>query len=492
MTRSPLVLTFLSAAFYAASFPPFFLYPLAWMALVPFFLAVTTVPPFAAALYGILWSIFVTFGVAWWLPEMVANYLAVSVFIGWICFFAVGIGLAGIYFGAFAAWLSWLARRRLLSPLLVAVGWGVCEFARATFAGNPWALSGYSQTKLVSLMQIADLAGPYGIGMLIAAVNARLAGLVNPLFSGQRPTVSLVGMILAAGLVFAYGEWRLTQSFSVGQPLQVAIIQGAIAQPLRWKPEFRKANLEHYFALTKEAIMTSHPTLIFWPEYAIEFYLQEPSPYRDALLNMTKKFDVDIVAGGPHYRFVAGNTRYHNSVFVLQQGTVAGRYDKMRLVPLAEQRMSGWNFLPQRRTYEPGQTPTLLSASNAQLGVFICFEALQPDFIRTLTQQGAEILVNPTNDDWFGVVGAAQHHLDIATVRAIENRRYLVRPASSGFSAVIDPHGRLIVRSTFGTAAVLSESLFASRAQTLYQWWGDAPMWLTFGYILAVSLLQVN
>src|SRR2546425_2985276 len=146
MAAVPLLLTLLSASLYALSFPPCSFFPLTWVALVPFFVAASMVRPGYAAACGILWGVAAAYGVGWWFPKMVANYLGLSIVAGWVGFFAVGIGLAGTYFGVFAAWLSWLAHRQAANPLLLAAGWGACEFARADLLiGNPWALAGYSQ-----------------------------------------------------------------------------------------------------------------------------------------------------------------------------------------------------------------------------------------------------------------------------------------------------------------------------------------------------------
>src|SRR5262245_10945516 len=133
MVPVPLFLTLASALLYALSFPPFSLFPLAWVALTPFFLASVKIRPGYAAICGVLWGVVAAYGVGWWFPGMLSNYLKISAFFGWLGFFAVSIGLAGVYFGAFAAWLSWLAQRQAVSPFLVAGGWGACEFARANF-----------------------------------------------------------------------------------------------------------------------------------------------------------------------------------------------------------------------------------------------------------------------------------------------------------------------------------------------------------------------
>jgi apolipoprotein N-acyltransferase len=120
----PLLLTLGSALLYALSFPPFSWFPLAWVALVPFFLAVAKLRPGSAAACGLLWGVAMACGVAWCLPGMLVKYFKISPLMGWAGFFAVSIGLSGVYFGAFAAWLSWLTRRQAASPLLLAAGWG--------------------------------------------------------------------------------------------------------------------------------------------------------------------------------------------------------------------------------------------------------------------------------------------------------------------------------------------------------------------------------
>ena len=488
----PFLLTVLSALLYALSFPPFSFFPLAWVALVPFFLAVSTARPIYAAGYGILWGIIVAYGVGWWFPEMLARYFAVSPAVGWLGFLAVSIGLIGIYYGVFATWLSWLIRRQAANPFVIAAGWGICEFARANLlGGNPWVLSGYSQMPLNWLMQLADATGPYGIGMLIAAVNALLAGFYVSTLRGRRLAISSVGIVVACGFTFLYGEWRLSQTFATGEPIEVAVIQGAVERQSRWNPEHRTASLDRYLALTKE-VTAARPRFIFWPEYAVDFYLQEAVPERQVLLGMTRDLGADLILGGPSYGYGVSDLFYRNSVFLLRHGRLTGRYDKVRLLPFAEEATFGRRFFRDQLTYEPGRRLHTLRAGNAQIGAFVCVEAMYPDLARRLALQGAEVFTNPANDDWFGYAAPARHHLDIATVRAIENRRYLVRPTTTGFSAIIDPHGQTVVRSSFGTPTVLTGAVRLSHAQTPYQRWGDAAVWIAVVWVTVVSLYHFN
>ena len=355
MTVIPLLLTIGSAILYILSFPPFALSSLMWVALVPFFLAASIVRPSRAAAYGVLWGVVMTCGVAWCVPKMLTDYLGLSTLAGWVGLFTIGIGLTGIYFGAFASWLSWLVRRQAANPLLIAAGWGACEFARANLIiGNPWALSGYSQVAFTRLMQVADATGPYGIGILIAAVNACLAGLFVPTLRGRRPAVSFLGVIVTLAATLGYGEWRLSQTFATGESVQIAVIQGGIERQFRQSPEYIDANLAQYLQLTKEAVAT-HSTLIFWPEFAVAFPLQRELPQSELVFNAVRDLGIDLILGGPYYRFGVKDIHNRNSVFFIRQGKLAGRYDKLRLVPFAEEDQLGWLTSHNRLVYEPGR-----------------------------------------------------------------------------------------------------------------------------------------
>lgn len=489
MTTAPLFLTLFSAVLYALCFPPLSFWPCAWLALVPFFVALTRVRSLAAGGYGMLWGIAMTGGFGWSFPDLVANYFGMSWALGWVGLLAVGVGLFGIYVAAFSLWFSWLVRKQIMHPLLIGVGWGVCEFARANLLwGNPLALLGYSQVSFTRLVQIADVTGPYGVGMLIAAVNACLAGCLTSSLRGRHFVAScaFVGFVLVGAL--AYGEWRLRQTFTSGEPIPVAVVQGAIERKLRWDPEHRQANLERYLSLTKEAAAT-HPRFVFWPENAVDFYLQEDVPESKAILRAAREEGINLILGGPSYGYGASRLYYRNSVFLIRNGRMADRYDKIRLLPFAETGQLRDLFPKPPLNLEPGRRPRTLRADGLRIGPLICFEAMYPELARSIARQGAEVLVNPANDDWFDHAAPARHLLDIATLRAIENRRYIVRPTATGFSAVIDPYGRTVVRSGFSTPEVLTASIYSSRANTPYQQWGEATGWGAATLMVSVSLV---
>ena len=465
----------LSGMLYAASFPPLSWSLAAWLALVPLLVACAALSPLRAAAAGMCWTATMAVGVGWFLPAMLSSYFGLAAVPSWVAAAAIAVGLHGVYVSGYAAWVAWLAQRRAANPVLLAGGWLVCEFARTHgVLGSPWALTAYSQMRLTPLIQIADLAGPYGIGMLVAGVNASAAALLVPALRGRRPLLAVATIAAALLGVLLYGHWRLGQTFADGAAVDVAVVQGGA--PPQDKAQ-RAARLARYVSLTT-ADAAGRPDLIVWPEYAVESYLEEASTTHDTVLSVAAGMHADLILGGPHFAPAASGTRYHNSVYLVRDGRLAARYDKQRLVPLAEDDRLEWLLGPKTISYAAGQGELVLPATALQVGAFLCIESMYPDLVREAVRHGAELLVNLSNDAWFGHREPARHQLDIAALRAVENRRYLVRATSTGFSAVIDPHGRTLTQSEFDTHEVLHATVRASHARTLYQRWGDALAWV--------------
>ena len=480
-----LTLAALSGAFYAVSFPPLGWSMAAWVAMVPLLVACAALSPLRAAMAGLCFTVTAAIGLGWFLPGMLSHYFGLPIVPSWLAAVAIVAGLHALYVSSYAAWVAWLVRRRAANPVLLAAGWLVCEFARAHGTiGSPWALTAYSQMRFTQLIQIADLAGPYGIGMVVAGVNGCVAALLVPALRGRRPLLAAATIVAALAGAAVYGEWRLGQTFGHGAAVGVAVVQGG-APPVEVAE--RPARLARQVALTTSGARAD-AELILWPEYAVEAYLEEPSPTRDTVLKMAAAAGADVILGGPHYTRSASGTRYHNSVYLVRDGQLAARYDKHRLVPFAEDGRLAWLRGAKAIRYTPGLGDFVLPASPLRIGAVLCVESMYPDLVREAVAQGAEALVNLSNDAWFGHPEAARLQLDIATLRAVENRRYLLRAASTGFSAVIDPHGRTLVRSEFDAHQVINAAVRAVHVRTPYQRWGDALAWLVIVGVAAASL----
>jgi len=476
-----------SAALYAAAFPPLDWAPLAWIALAPLLVVVSRASGIAAAAWGLVWGVALAIGVAGWLPGMIARFFGASPPVAWASFLAIAVAVLGIWGAAFGAFVQRAARRGVAHPAVLAAGFGACELGRASLGiANPWALLGTSQVGLARLAQCADLAGPYGIGMLVAGVNACVAGAFVPALRPRRPwrTAACCACLLAAAL--GYGAWRLAQRFDDGAERPVALLQDEDPGLARADGA---AGLERRLALTARALGRD-PALVVWPELALGFSLRDASAAGEHLLEASAATHADWLIGGTDAQVWATRTDRFNSVFLVREGRVAGRYDKARLMPFAEENplprwLSSW-----RRPFAPGDPRYTrpLAAGGLRVGVLLCNEAMHPAYVRSLVAQGADLLVNPAYDQWFGSDGAVLQQLRIAQLRAIESRRFVVRSTTGGRAAVIDPHGRVSAALDPGASDVLVARVRGAHATSPYQRCGDA-LPLAGGALAALALV---
>jgi apolipoprotein N-acyltransferase len=471
-----LLATLGSALLYGAAVPPLALAPLGWVMLAPFFAAASGVPPRRAALLGLVWGTVATWATAWWLPGMLGNFFRLGEVVRWSTFVAVAVGSAGLHFAAFGAWLSWLARRGRVHPFVVAAGWTAAELARARLGlANPWALAGYSQATVLPLVQIADLTGPYGLSFLVAATGAAAAGVGVHALAGRRPIRARLAVAAAVAAALAYGTWRLRTPVEDGAPIRVAIVQGGIERRFGESLEPLVA-ARRYAELTRTAAAFA-PQLIVWPEYSVDVTLQQPSPTFETVRLLTRDLGAELVLGAPLSRLARNGTRHRNSVFLFRDGSLSGRADKLRLLPFAEATPAWWPHPPRGGQYEPGERAAPLRTAHGRVGPLVCVESMHPELARTQVVAGAEILANLSNDYWFGDASAARQQLHSARMRAVETRRWMVRATPTGFSAAIDPFGRIVAESGWGTTEVLTTVVRPARATTTYVRWGDAFAW---------------
>jgi len=489
--RLPLGLaaTAFSALLYGLAFPPLEWGPVAFVALVPFLVALRRLRLRDALLCAFLWAEFASLFVARALPEAVETYFLQPRWLSWL--FAIGVwaGTGSIYYVGFAAAYRALAPLRAsLQPLLCAAAWVAFELARGRllnevgwFVANPWALAGYSQAGAPALLQIASITGIYGVSFVLLAANAALAELwlrrgdaVGP---GWAPAA--VGALpTLASLVF--GALTLRNADERTTPgVAVAVVQADVDIGARFRPELYGQNLDQYLSLTLQALDQVRPALVFWPEIAFTFHLEEEPLYRRTIARVLAEGPAELVAGGPWG--VPGDAPFYtNSVFVLDsQGELRGRYDKQVLMPFAEYTPTGGIDLVRRsfgrfREYSPGTQSAPLPTLAGLAGIAVCNEVMLPELVRQRVLDGAEILVNPSNDTWISERSWSRLVLHMTVVRAIEQRRYLVRASTSGPSAIIDPWGHIQIQSQPVSRAVIAGKIRARSDRTLYARMGDA------------------
>jgi apolipoprotein N-acyltransferase len=494
-------LTALSGALYGLAFPPVGWWPLAWVALVPFLVAVRESTPRRALGLGLLLGIAVSVGVGTWMPIAVINYYDQSFAIGVAVFLACALLQASWQYAGFAFLFGRLARRpSALAPVLVAAAWTAAELARVKpVVGNPWALLGYSQTRVPLLVQTADLGGVYAVGFLVALLNAAVAGYWSARRDAAERAPARAGMAVAmlvlAGAV-VYGA-VVTRRLDAGdaRPVPVAAAQANLDLGTQWKPEFYGANLGAYAELTLRAVAPRPARIVVWPESALTFFIESEPAYRAYLATLLTRADAELLTGGPRAVSAgAGAAQYLNAAFVVSaRGTVEATYEKRYLVPFAEYfPLPQLDFLRREfglvREFTPGTRQAPLPTVAGPAGVMICNEAMLGEHAIDRVAHGAEWLVALANDSWVGQRQYADIALEMTRLRAVEMRRWLVRSSTSGPSAIVDPAGRIVERRAFDAAGFVRGDVVPRRGVTVYARIGDALAW-TAALIAVVGAL---
>jgi apolipoprotein N-acyltransferase len=484
--------TVASAALYGLAFPPTALRGLAWVALVPLLVSIRRARTAGAMGLAWLWTVAAAYAVGDWFPRSVSTYYQQPAAIGIAFFAGVSSIMAAPYFIVFALGYRALAGRHgpMALPLLTAAMWVTGELARTNLlTGNPWAVFGYSQARIGPLVQITDVTGIYGVSFVLVAVNAAVAETWLAV-RGERASLrpALAGLACASAavaVVLGYGGWRLRQvtdpvAPATGQTTTVAIIQGNLDLGSQWRQEFYGRNLDAYMHLTQAALgAQAQPRVVFWPESAMTFFLDEEPLYRAAIARVLNPHDALLIAGAPRAVGRRDAPTYYNTAFLLaSDGRILGWYDKHRLLPFAE-------YFPLRsiallrrhfarvREFEPGASAWLLPTPAGPAGIVICNEAVFPHIPAARARAGATYLVNLANDTWVSDRAFSEQLFDIVSVRAVEQRRYLVRASTSGFSAIVDPWGRPQVVSEPFTQTWLAGTVRGADTLTFYGRSGD-------------------
>lgn len=496
-----LVATVVSGILYALAFPPLRWRALSWIALVPLLLALRDASWRRRLGLGVLWTLVSGWSVGTWMATAVATYFDQPLVVGIAIFLIVTLGMAAPYYAAFAVAYGRLARAGAAVPLLTGAAWAAAELARGRllngtlgYVGNsPWATLGYAQAGVPSVVQFASVAGVYGVSFVVAAVNGAVAELLVALIGGRPITrAARIGAASAFGVAAAVvAGGALVVATSTPPPAApattIAIVQGNVGAAVRWSAEGPSRTLETYQRLTRELFATATPDVVFWPEAALTTFVEQEELHRRALASLVGA-KTELVFGAPRAGSPGGGAPFTNSVYVLgADGTLAARYDKEFLLPFMEYFPLRVDFVRRHfgrvREFSPGApTPPLPTRAGAA-GVLVCNEAFLPHVAAARVAAGAAYLLNPSNDSWVPNAGFAWHQFDIAAMRAVEERRYLVRVSDSGPSGVIDPWGRVVAHTEALERATLTATIAPRSARSVYGAVGDA-----FGLACALAV----
>lgn len=493
MKRFALLSSILSGVFLALPFNNGKLWIFAWFAFVPLFLALE-----GKSLKQTFLLFFVT-GVTFWAGTV--YWLANVTLTGTILL----VLYLALYFAVFGLIIRPATRKS--EPyiiLFIPAVWVLLEYIRGhLLTGFPWALLGYSQYLNLPVIQIADFTGAWGISFLIILVNAALVEIIWSLKMKLLPRLKIIviPIVLLFVLVLAYGFFRLSffkPALVVSNPVKVSVIQGNIPQESKWDPDARDLIMQNYFKLTSGALK-DNPDLIIWPEASLPVVLEEDPEYFIKLRGYLNTINTPLLFGSVTTR---GGLYYNSALLLDGQGRQLGQYDKLHLVPFGE-------YIPFRNvmkfldTIAPigdiasGKNYTIFKLPGyAQgFGVLICFEDVFPELARSFVYRGAGVLVNITNDAWFGKTPEAYQHLAASVFRAVENRVYLARCANTGVSAFISPVGDITSavsdqdgNNIFVSGYAAETVHFINRKPSFYNLYGDVFALACFLFLFYVII----
>jgi len=532
--RSAWGLVLLSAVLQIAIFPLPGLYGLAWVAVAPLLLAILRsrapdtlqldgqvrllpATPLQGFLLGYTCGILWFAGTCYWIFDTMHRYggLPIPAAALALILFCMYVGL---YHGTFGLLLALVAGSRIAGHKIETAGsaaairralvaapflWVAIELARTRITAFPWELLGYSQTGNFALTRIATLTGVYGLSFEILLVNSVFAAafLVPKKVPGEVPKQApkerrkwLLAAACGAAVVLQAGQLLTPSPLTADhrallvQP-NIPILEGAM-----WTKEYFENTLRDLTAISVRPAgekPDQRYDLIVWPESPAPFYTNDPM-FREAVSALARQSGTWVVAGsiGMTQAMHNGGTSsliFNSAALVSPQGDWVGRYDKVHLVPFGE-------YLPFPQVFafaggltkevgefQRGTSHAPLDAGGERFGMFICYESIFPDEVRQGPLEGAQFLLNISNDGWYGDSGAWKQHLQQTEMRAIENDRWLLAATNTGMTAAIDPYGRIVGATPRKIRTALAAPFTPISGTTFYTRYGD---W--FAYLCAI------
>lgn len=482
-------------------FPTFDLYPLAWVAIVPFLVSLSDKRPKEAFISGALFGIFYFSGTIYWIYYSINHYGGISLVASLGLVFLLSLYLS-LYPGIFGLLFSTKIRStRLPAMLLAPVFWTALEFLRSyALTGFPWSSIGYSQYRFLYGIQFADITGIYGVSFAVLALNGAIADIFitkrrrseMPLFPRSQIYIGYSTLVLFLFLIIPYGYLRLHEHRH-GNPVRVSIIQGNIEQDKKWEPEYQDETIRIYKELSKKAAVSS-PRLIIWPETALPFYFRYDVARTNDLIAFQRHLNSSLLFGTVLVQrpqsAVAPALLTNSAVLLDNSGNISFTYDKIHLVPFGE-------YVPLRSIlffidklvagigdYVPGHKVMKAETAFGRFGTFICYEIAFPGLVRKFYSKGGDFIVTITNDAWFGRTAGPYQHFSMAVFRAIENRKPVLRAANTGISGYIDSSGRIISKTPLFERRIETVEMMTDKTRTFYSRYGDI-----FSYICIIIAL---
>ncbi len=478
-------LSVLGGLLLSAAFPKPALFYLAWAALVPLLLAIREKTGKQAFALGYVFGFVHSLTCLYWIDYAVYHFGGFSLALSGLILVLL-CAMMALYPALFA-----LAAQKFDSfPVLYVFGlpflWVSLEWLRAhAVTGFPWSNLGYTQTPFNHLIQVADITGVYGLSFLVVLGSTVISGFIRKFCRRTGPVV-LAGLI---GCVLVYGFFRCDQIERLEHlqaPVNVAVVQGNISQDKKWDGASLDDTIQTYGRLSLQAAKSAPaPDILVWPESAMPFYYGLNRKLSLKVDEVVKSTGKPLLLGSLGVAPSGGKVHLLNSAYLLDsKAELLGSYAKQHLVPFGEYvPWMGLFSFAQNASVGPvdfvsGKNPGPLIFKGLPLGVLICYEAIFPNIARQTVGRGAELLLNITNDAWYGDTSGPYQHLEISRWRAIECRVPLARAANTGMSAIFDATGRECGRLPLDTGGFLTRTVYPMSYLSFYVKYGDLFAWL--------------
>jgi apolipoprotein N-acyltransferase len=493
--RPAYALSVLTGFLYFIAFPGIDVWPLSFVALAPLMVALRHQTPRRAA--GLGWAAGFTMTMAgfYWLLEMLRTF---SGFPTVVCLLFMAI-LCG-YQGGRIALMGWLYGRAAIR------GWPAGPvFAFAFVASElvypllfPWYF-GATVHQVPALTQVAEIGNPILVGLVLVAVNLAVAELVVARLESRAPKIRTAALLATAPIVAAlYGAVRISavdKQVAAAPKAQVGAVQANMS--LMGKRRDKQEGLRRHLELTRQLQAEGPLDLVVWSETSVVStvhvdHIDYEYPHR-----FTRTLGTPAIFGAVLYKDVQDERKfvlYNSALLSDRSGEIRGRYDKTFLLAFGEFLPFGdrfpvlYEWSPNSGRFTPGTSLDAMPLDGHRVSVHICYEDVVPSFVNKMMRKDpADLLVNITNDAWFGDSTEPWIHLALSKFRAIEQRRYLVRSTNSGVSAIIDPIGRVVRHSgTYRQEAIRAQVAWLD-GRTPYRVIGDAAWWLI---TLAIAVMS--
>jgi apolipoprotein N-acyltransferase len=479
--RSPYSPAFFSGLLLVVCQPPLSQFYLAYVALVPLLFSLEAGKYRLNFLKGFAAGIVAYIGLVYWVVVAMNTFGGIS-----LPFSLMTLCLLALYLSLFTGCFAWLISfldERLHIPFFFSAppAWALLEYLRgALLTGFPWSFLSQSQYNFLPLIQVVSLTGAYFLSFLIVGVNC----LIYHVLAKKRfPLVYGAFLICVIAACLAFGFHRLKEPLEAG--MTASIVQGDISQDVKFSDAYKASIIRTYSTLTLSKGRASD--LVVWPETAMPFIFLEDGASR-AICSIPSALSNHLLLGAISRDSLG---RLYNTAYVIgKRGNIVADYSKNHLVPFGEYTPLAdyFPFLSQISVasgdFFPGPSHDPMRTDIGNIGVLICYEGIFPSITNDTVRRGAEVLVNITNDAWFGKSSAPYQHFANYIFRAVETDRYVLRAANTGISAVIDPRGRVCAKTGIFRQDVLNCAFGLKEGETPYVRYGD---W----FVLLCGLLLV-